>query len=103
MLDLLKRLVAPDRSPVAPPPVGETPPVPGTTRPYVLWADGYDPPVSGLPCTNCGGAAPKPPLLTVRYTSPEWPMRFARVLRYRDDKTAAQADTVETVRAAHAG
>jgi len=25
-------------------------------------------------------------------------LRFARVLRYRDDKTAAQADTVETVR-----
>ena len=28
-------------------------------------------------------------------------LRFARVLRYREDKTAAQADTVETVRAAH--
>jgi DNA ligase-1 len=26
-------------------------------------------------------------------------LRFARVLRYRDDKTAAEADTVETVRA----
>jgi DNA ligase-1 len=26
-------------------------------------------------------------------------LRFARVLRYRDDKTAAQADTLETVRA----
>ncbi|MDO5627165.1 MAG: ATP-dependent DNA ligase [Mobilicoccus sp.] len=26
-------------------------------------------------------------------------LRFARVLRYRDDKTAAQADTIETVRA----
>ncbi|WP_418606753.1 hypothetical protein [Georgenia sp. SUBG003] len=25
-------------------------------------------------------------------------LRFARVLRYRDDKTAADADTVETVR-----
>jgi len=25
-------------------------------------------------------------------------LRFARVKRYRDDKTAAQADTVETVR-----
>ncbi|MFH9425110.1 ATP-dependent DNA ligase [Streptomyces sp. NPDC017529] len=29
-------------------------------------------------------------------------LRFARVLRYRDDKTAAEADTVETVLAAHA-
>ena len=26
-------------------------------------------------------------------------LRFARVLRYRDDKTAAEADTIETVRA----
>jgi DNA ligase-1 len=26
-------------------------------------------------------------------------LRFARVLRYRDDKTAAEADTVEVVRA----
>ena len=25
-------------------------------------------------------------------------LRFARVIRYRDDKTAAEADTVETVR-----
>ncbi len=28
-------------------------------------------------------------------------LRFARVLRYREDKTAAEADTVETVLAAH--
>ena len=26
-------------------------------------------------------------------------LRFARVLRYRDDKTADEADTIETVRA----
>ncbi|HVK27924.1 MAG TPA: ATP-dependent DNA ligase, partial [Nocardioides sp.] len=26
-------------------------------------------------------------------------LRFARVVRYRDDKTAEQADTIETVRA----
>jgi DNA ligase-1 len=26
-------------------------------------------------------------------------LRFARVLRYRDDKTAADADTIESVRA----
>jgi len=26
-------------------------------------------------------------------------LRFARVVRYRDDKTADQADTIETVRA----
>ena len=26
-------------------------------------------------------------------------LRFARVVRYRDDKTAAEADTIETVRA----
>ncbi|MEU5209167.1 ATP-dependent DNA ligase [Streptomyces sp. NPDC020742] len=30
-------------------------------------------------------------------------LRFARVVRYREDKTAAEADTVETVRAAHTG
>jgi DNA ligase-1 len=29
-------------------------------------------------------------------------LRFARVLRYRDDKTVAEADTIETVRALHA-
>ena len=30
-------------------------------------------------------------------------LRFARVLRYRDDKTAAEADTIETVRAMAGG
>ncbi|MGQ0466470.1 MAG: ATP-dependent DNA ligase [Sporichthyaceae bacterium] len=39
-------------------------------------------------------------------TSPRYPggmaLRFARVLRYRPDKTAAEADTVDTVRAIHA-
>jgi ATP-dependent DNA ligase len=39
--------------------------------------------------------------------SPHYPaglaLRFARVKRYRPDKTAAQADTLETVRAIHAG
>jgi DNA ligase-1 len=39
-------------------------------------------------------------------TSPRYPagltLRFARVLRYRADKTAAEADTVAAVRAAHA-
>ncbi|WP_434741384.1 ATP-dependent DNA ligase [Micromonospora sp. SH-82] len=30
-------------------------------------------------------------------------LRFARVLRYRTDKSAAEADTVDTVRAIHAG
>ena len=38
-------------------------------------------------------------------TSPRYPagmaLRFARVLRYRDDKSADEADTVETVRALH--
>jgi DNA ligase-1 len=29
-------------------------------------------------------------------------LRFARVVRYRDDKTAAEADTLDTVRAIHA-
>jgi DNA ligase 1 len=29
-------------------------------------------------------------------------LRFARVVRYRDDKSAAEADTIETVRAIHA-
>jgi DNA ligase-1 len=40
-------------------------------------------------------------------TSPRYPgdmaLRFARVLRYRPDKRADQADTLETVRAIHAG
>ncbi|WP_225847175.1 ATP-dependent DNA ligase [Streptomyces sp. HPF1205] len=39
-------------------------------------------------------------------TSPRYPagltLRFARVIRYREDKTADQADTVAAVRAAHA-
>jgi len=30
-------------------------------------------------------------------------LRFARVIRYRDDKTASDADTIETVRAIAAG
>ncbi|MEU1604919.1 ATP-dependent DNA ligase [Micromonospora matsumotoense] len=30
-------------------------------------------------------------------------LRFARVLRYRDDKSAAEADTIDTVRALHVG
>jgi DNA ligase 1 len=30
-------------------------------------------------------------------------LRFARVVRYRDDKTAAEADTVDTVRSLHSG
>ncbi|HEX6246715.1 MAG TPA: ATP-dependent DNA ligase [Nocardioidaceae bacterium] len=38
-------------------------------------------------------------------TSPRYPagmaLRFARVIRYRDDKTAAEADTVGTVRSLH--
>jgi ATP-dependent DNA ligase I len=40
-------------------------------------------------------------------TSPRYPggmaLRFARVLRHRPDKPAAEADTVDTVRAIHAG
>jgi ATP-dependent DNA ligase I len=40
-------------------------------------------------------------------TSPRYPsgmaLRFARVKRYREDKTAAEADTVATVRAIHRG
>jgi DNA ligase-1 len=39
-------------------------------------------------------------------TSPRYPggmaLRFARVKGYRPDKSAAEADTVETVRAQHA-
>jgi len=39
--------------------------------------------------------------------SPRYPggvaLRFARVLRYRPDKTAAEADTIDTVRALLAG
>ena len=37
--------------------------------------------------------------------SPQYPggvaLRFARVKRYREDKTAAEADTIESVRAIH--
>jgi DNA ligase 1 len=40
-------------------------------------------------------------------TSPRYPgglaLRFARVLRYREDKRPEEADTIETVRAIHAG
>ncbi len=40
-------------------------------------------------------------------TSPRYPggvaLRFARVLRYREDKSAAEADTIATVRAIHQG
>jgi DNA ligase 1 len=40
-------------------------------------------------------------------TSPRYPagmaLRFARVIRYRQDKTAADADTVDTVRSLHHG
>jgi DNA ligase-1 len=40
-------------------------------------------------------------------SSPRYPggvaLRFARVLRYREDKTAAEADTIEAVRAIHTG
>ena len=39
-------------------------------------------------------------------TSPRYPggmaLRFARVLRYRDDKPATEADTIDTVRTIHA-
>jgi len=39
--------------------------------------------------------------------SPHYPgglaLRFARVKRYRDDKTAQEADTIETVRAIYEG
>ena len=39
--------------------------------------------------------------------SPRYPggvaLRFARVLRYRPDKPAAEADTIDAVRALHAG
>jgi DNA ligase-1 len=30
-------------------------------------------------------------------------LRFARVLRHREDKSAAEADTVDAVRAVHSG
>jgi DNA ligase-1 len=40
-------------------------------------------------------------------SSPRYPggvaLRFARVVRYRHDKTADEADTIDTVRAIHAG
>jgi DNA ligase-1 len=40
-------------------------------------------------------------------TSPRYPggvaLRFARVLRYREDKGPAEADTIDAVRAIHRG
>jgi DNA ligase 1 len=40
-------------------------------------------------------------------TSPRYPgglaLRFARVVRYREDKRPEEADTIQTVRAIHAG
>ena len=58
-----------------------TPPeVPGAKRPYILWATRYDGPVRRLACPNCGDGAPKPQRLTIRFTIPEQPMRFARLL-----------------------
>jgi DNA ligase-1 len=39
--------------------------------------------------------------------SPRYPggvaLRFARVVRYRDDKRPEEADTIDSVRAIHAG
>ena len=39
--------------------------------------------------------------------SPRYPggvaLRFARVVRYRDDKSAAEADTIDTVQAIYSG
>ena len=62
----------------------DRPAVPGATRPYVLWADQYDPPATGRCCPNCGSQAPKSLVLTVRYTPPDRPMRFARLLHCPD-------------------
>jgi 2-polyprenyl-3-methyl-5-hydroxy-6-metoxy-1,4-benzoquinol methylase len=56
----------------------------GLTRPYVVWAGAHDMPERLLCCPNCGSMAPKPPLLTVRYTPPEEAQRFVRVLRCPD-------------------
>jgi cyclopropane fatty-acyl-phospholipid synthase-like methyltransferase len=86
MLDLVKRFITPgkSRNPGAPVSVAKAAVVPGATRPYVLWADDHDPPVPRLRCPNCGGASPKRPLLTVRYTNLERLMRFARLLHCAD-------------------
>lgn len=81
MPHFIKRLIdwrnslAPARHFGTPPPE-----VPGSKRPYILWPDQYDVPARRLRCPNCGGLAAKPPRLTVRYTTPEQPMRFARVM-----------------------
>ena len=45
---------------------------------------------SRSPSTGCSGRARYPGGVA---------LRFARVLRYRDDKSADEADTIETVRA----
>jgi hypothetical protein len=49
-------------------------------------------------------AAPAAPaVVTVTATDYRLALRFARVKRYRPDKAADQADTLETVRAIHEG
>ena len=40
---------------------------------------------------------------SARAATPAVALRFARVLRYREDKTADQADTIETVLALSPG
>ena len=69
--------------------------------------------LGALAVDDSGWVVPVRPELVVEVafdgvqTSPRYPggvaLRFARVLRYREDKTAAEADTIDTVRAIHAG
>jgi SAM-dependent methyltransferase len=82
MPDFIKRLTGWQNSTCEPARNLDIPPpeVPGSKRPHILWADQYDVPARRLRCPNCDGLAPKPPRLTVRYATPERPMRFARVM-----------------------
>jgi len=79
------------------------------TERFLELADG------AAPAATSDGSPPDGYVVTVRpeqvveiafdglQTSTRYPggmaLRFARVLRYRDDKSAAEADTIDTVRA----
>jgi DNA ligase-1 len=99
----------------------------GLTDALLAWQTGRllelaDPPVPAVPRPRPAGDAGPPapygvvrvrPVLVVEIAfdgvqaSSRYPggvtLRFARVLRYRDDKTASEADTIGTVRSLWAG
>src|SRR5271166_4822328 len=54
------------------------------TVPSVTWPDERDAVPVALICPNCGSPAPKPPVLTVSWITPDHPRRETHVLRCRD-------------------